>query len=258
MSFENNVENAANLEAIAGNTEKPANAPYAVTITKSSGTTAEDAKDCVNDATMTITGATNATPIVVTATAHPLQTGDAVTIASVGGNTAANGTFVVTKLTADTFSLQNATTLADVAGNGAYTSGGTAIRIPAFTLAEYNGQQGYITKGQIYSNKSDCTTTLKLHVFTLPPTGIADNAQMTLLDANKDKRIGPISFSALATEGSGSDESASIVSVGSGNLPMHFKCNADRKTLYALLETVDGFTPSSLQTFYIKLSPDLN
>src|SRR5688500_17802756 len=74
--------------------------------------------------TFTVTGATNATPIVITAVAHGLQNGQLVTIASVGGNTAANGTFKVADKATDTFEL---TTLADVdvAGNGSYTSGGS-------------------------------------------------------------------------------------------------------------------------------------
>ncbi len=72
----------------------------------------------------TITDATNATPIVVTSSAHGLKNGDMVTISGVGGNTAANGDHVVSNQTANTFELE---TLAfvDVAGNGAYTSGGT-------------------------------------------------------------------------------------------------------------------------------------
>lgn len=66
-----------------------------------------------------VTGATNASPIVVTAAAHGVSTGQAVTIASVGGNTAANGDFLATYVSPTTFSLQGST------GNGAYTSGGT-------------------------------------------------------------------------------------------------------------------------------------
>lgn len=65
-----------------------------------------------------ITGATNATPIVVTATGHGLVTGDVVVISGVLGNTAANGTFTVTSINANTFSLTTSV------GNGAYTSGG--------------------------------------------------------------------------------------------------------------------------------------
>lgn len=66
-----------------------------------------------------VTGATNASPIVITSTGHGLTTGTRVTLVNVGGNTAANGSFIITRLTADTFSLDSST------GNGAYTSGGT-------------------------------------------------------------------------------------------------------------------------------------
>src|SRR6185369_2813828 len=63
-----------------------------------------------------ITGATNATPIVITATAHGLVDGQQVTIASVGGNTAANGTWVVDVLSSSTFALVGS------AGSGSYTA----------------------------------------------------------------------------------------------------------------------------------------
>lgn len=67
---------------------------------------------------LTITGATNANPIVITSVAHGRITGDYVTITGVVGNTAANGTWPIIKLSADTFSIP-------VAGNGAYVSGGS-------------------------------------------------------------------------------------------------------------------------------------
>ena len=70
-----------------------------------------------------ITGATNATPIVVTSVAHGFSDGDKVTISGVGGNTAANGTFLVAGSTANTFQLTDLAGV-NVAGNGAYTSGG--------------------------------------------------------------------------------------------------------------------------------------
>lgn len=69
--------------------------------------------------TGTITGASNATPIVVTSAAHGLQTGMSIVVSGVLGNTAANGTFAVTKVNDNSFSLGGSS------GNGAYTSGGT-------------------------------------------------------------------------------------------------------------------------------------
>jgi len=70
-----------------------------------------------------ITGATNATPIVITATAHGYANGDAVFISGVLGNTAANGAWIIAAVTTNTFELIGS------AGNGAYTSGGTASRV---------------------------------------------------------------------------------------------------------------------------------
>lgn len=74
-----------------------------------------------------ITGATNATPIVVTATAHGFANGDRVIIGAVGGNTAANGHFLIANVATNTFELTTVAAGANVAGNGAYTSGGYAV-----------------------------------------------------------------------------------------------------------------------------------
>jgi hypothetical protein len=71
--------------------------------------------------TLTISNATNATPIVVTTTTPHLLTRDAtVYISGVTGNTAANDFWTVTPIDASSFSLQNSV------GNGDYVSGGTA------------------------------------------------------------------------------------------------------------------------------------
>ena len=83
--------------------------------------------------TVTITGSTNATPIVVTATGHGLQTNDLISISGITGNTNANGFFRITKLTDNTFSLQNYSTGADIAGNGAH--GGTPVAVTGIVQA---------------------------------------------------------------------------------------------------------------------------
>ncbi|HKH66422.1 MAG TPA: hypothetical protein VKA75_03545, partial [Reyranella sp.] len=54
-----------------------------------------------DDVGTAITGATNATPIVITSTSHGLSDGDLVAITSVGGNTNANGVFRVAGSTAN-------------------------------------------------------------------------------------------------------------------------------------------------------------
>jgi len=68
---------------------------------------------------LSISAATNATPIAITTTAnHGMLTGDSCYIQNAGGNTAANGLWTITK-TSDT-----AFTLDTSVGNGVYTSGG--------------------------------------------------------------------------------------------------------------------------------------
>jgi hypothetical protein len=74
-----------------------------------------------------ITGATNATPIVITATSHGFTNGDLVYINSVGGNLAANGYWKIANTAANTFELTDPVTAANVVGSAAYTSGGYAI-----------------------------------------------------------------------------------------------------------------------------------
>ncbi len=95
--------------------------------------------------TGSITGATNASPIVASSSGHGLSTGDRVTISGVTGNTAANGTFVVTVLSSDTFSLDGSV------GNGAYGAGGTWTVTGLYKLTvEATAANGF-EKGETYT-----------------------------------------------------------------------------------------------------------
>jgi hypothetical protein len=84
----------------------------------------------VSPTTQAITGASNATPIVLTATAHGVTTGEAVYVSKVGGNTAANGIWKVTAATADTLNLLGSS------ANANYTSGGILVGSPVVEVAE--------------------------------------------------------------------------------------------------------------------------
>ncbi len=92
-----------------------------------------------------ITGATTASPIVITSAAHGLTTGAIVTVAGVLGNTAANGTFSITKVSGDTFSLDGST------GAGSYTAAtGTWNLAGAYRLTvPCLGSNGFVA-GQNY------------------------------------------------------------------------------------------------------------
>lgn len=82
---------------------------------------------------LTVTGATNASPIEITTdSAHNLETGDIVVISGVGGNTNANGIWTVTKVDADQFTLDGST------GNGALSVEGRAVPV-YFDTYEFDG-----------------------------------------------------------------------------------------------------------------------
>lgn len=73
----------------------------------------------------TITGATNATPIVITTTgAHGIANDEIIVVAGVTGNTAANGTWKASAVTSTTITLKNFDNT-DSVGNGSYAGGGT-------------------------------------------------------------------------------------------------------------------------------------
>ena len=84
---------------------------------------------------VTVTSSVDATPIIVTATAHGFSTGDRVLIYGHTTNIAANGIFKITKLTADTFSLQDEFTGVNVTTTGGGAgSGGIAVKAPPIIL----------------------------------------------------------------------------------------------------------------------------
>jgi hypothetical protein len=89
-----------------------------------------------------VTGATNASPIVVSLSSTTgISNGDIVVIGGVGGNTAANGTWQVSSVVTNT-SITLITRLDGVnsTGNGSWTSGGWIIDVSsASTLTDVSG-----------------------------------------------------------------------------------------------------------------------
>lgn len=101
-----------------------------------------------------ITAATNATPIVITANSHGLQTGDDAMISGVMGNTAANGRWVVTRVDANTYSLDGSV------GNGAYTSntGHFASRGAGAGTSELTRGDGFAVNAQQITGRNGGNT----------------------------------------------------------------------------------------------------
>jgi len=82
------------------------------------------------DLTLTITGATQANPVVITSASHGMSNSDTINIASVGGMTDLNGnSYTVANKTNNTFELSGI----NGTGYGAYTSGGVITPDDTYT-----------------------------------------------------------------------------------------------------------------------------
>lgn len=141
-----------------------------------------------SSASKSITGATNAAPIVVTAVGHEIAGAKSpVSISGVGGNTAANGDWIVNVLTSDTFELIGST------GNGAYTSGGTAIVQAQRQRASFNvpkvqgGNEAILSEGIIVSTLAHGTAPIN----TQSQTGSSDlHARPYVLNVTGVQQVG--------------------------------------------------------------------
>ena len=105
-------------------------------------------------ATVTVTGASNTSPITITtASAHNFASGARVTVDGVTGNTAANGEWNVIVTDATHF------TLTGSAGSGTYSSGGSASYGPAWFIANEWYRQVYyaVSPGYLPGGAGSCT-----------------------------------------------------------------------------------------------------
>lgn len=141
--------------------------------------------------------------------------------------------------------------------NDAISSSTSAPAAIIFDLANCSvpaGGSGYLVKARLVTNKNDITPRIRVHLYKSAPTQINDNSPFTLLWANRANRIGYIDFPALATAGTGSDATHSLVA----DLRLPFKLAAGETRLWAIIQTLDAFTPSSGQQLFFSLLADRN
>lgn len=116
--------------------------------------------------------------------------------------------------------------------------------------ARVNGGSGLILSARHL--KSSTTTTgasYRLHLYRVAPTTINDNAQFTLLYANRASRIGFIDFN-HASGGTGSDSTSALATFV--NLPL--VCDAASASLFGILVASAAYTPTSGEQHFIELA----
>jgi hypothetical protein len=239
--------------------------PVSVTFSRPANTTAYHAKDVLG-VNLAVSGATNASPIVMTTATHGLADGDYVTQASVGGNTNANGSFYVkvTGYSPTTYALYSDKALTTpVAGNSNYTSGGTVARLFRLPgIFRKLGGSGYLVKVRLMTDLVTFLDQIRIHIYSKPVAATLDHGLFTLLWANRVSRLGYIDLPVCATEGSGSDAAAAIATpnTAASNLPL-FVQNTETvpdDDLWFVPEDLGTGTPASAQNFYIEFTVENN
>lgn len=111
-----------------------------------------------------------------------------------------------------------------------------------------NGGSGLVLSAR-HLKSSTTLASYRLHLYRVAPTAINDNAQFTLLYANRANRVGFIDFS-HATGGSGSDSTSALSTFV--NLP--FVCDAASVSLFGILVASAAYTPTSGEQHFIELA----
>ncbi len=173
-----------------------------------------------------ITGASNASPIVITTNSTALlATGLTVTISGVGGNTAANGTFTITVLNATTFQLNGSM------GNGTYTSGGHwALAARAATFWTF---QEFASAPNVWSVEM-AEITVALPQATLPTVGLSISSSQLGED------YGTVTIAASLTGGVPSSDDIEVNLLFGGSATENGQYSASGETIFIPAGSLSG------------------
>ena len=119
------------------------------------------------------------------------------------------------------------------------------------SAARATGGSGVIMSARHMKNSTTTTgATYRLHLYKVSTiTPINDNAQFTMLYANRANRIGFIDFN-HAVAGTGSDCTNSLTTFV--NLP--FVCDAAASAIYGILTVTSAYTPTSGEQHFVELA----
>ena len=141
-------------------------------------------------------------------------------------------------------------TIAGHAGTGAYAANdvlGSIAEVP--NLARVAGGQVYVTEVRLATNKKSITPRFRVHFFNAAdPTVAADDAAHKELYADASKRLGFLELPAMVTaaDTANSDMSRAVLQASPAKPLL---CTAATRSVWVLLEPLDGFTPSGSESF---------
>ena len=144
-------------------------------------------------------------------------------------------------------------TAGDVVSNS--TSATTLLALA--NAVRVNAGSGYIVRASLTTDKKSITPRFRIHLFNASdPTVAADNVAHKELYADAGKRLGYFDLPAMttATDTTNSDMSRAV----DNTLRHAVIAAAATRTLQALPEVLDAFTPASGQKFTLTLFIDCN
>jgi|2_EtaG_2_1085320.scaffolds.fasta_scaffold01312_10 hypothetical protein len=182
-----------------------------------------------------VTSSTDATPIVVTATAHGLSTGDLVIINGHTTNIAANGIHRITKVTNNAYSLQNYETGANVAGTGggAGASGVMAVAPKVLFVQDFKDVQlNLITSGSANFTAKVAVSDGKVLSDVTPPASDTPNFGATQSKTN------PYNYAQIINleDASAVDGDTGMTSAGT-DLNISYEVNTNGKKYITVIPT---------------------
>jgi hypothetical protein len=214
-------------------------------------------------ATSNITGASNASPIVITTSAnHGYSTGDKVNVSGVTGNTAANGSsptgfWTITVVDNTHFSLDGS------AGNGAYTGGGTVAknvtRIGDFSGLNTDPANGTFWGVNEFGNGGSGNTAIANFTPEARPIVTAPSDQSAVEGASKSFNLGSFAdpdgspWSVAVKWGDSTSTTFSIGSAGSLGTRTHTFAEEGN---YTVTVTVTDFTNLSASASFSVAASD--
>jgi hypothetical protein len=150
-----------------------------------------------------------------------------------------------------------ADTTAYAAGDSVNTSTTVPTVMTFANFARVNGGSGYITKARLVTDKKSITPRVRVHLFNAAnPQLTNDNAAFIDLYADDAKKIGFFDLPAMTTSADTTNSTESRTLDFSLRIP--FVAGGATRSIFALLETLDGFTPASGEKFTLTLLADLD
>lgn len=210
-------------------------------IIRPNNTTTYTAQRAIGSTPLSVTGATNTAPILLTVVAHGYKTGDAIIVSGVGGNTAANGAWNITVIDDDTIRLEGSK------GNAAFTSGGSISKLLKFAVPKVGELRVFRI---VSSNPSVATKQAVCVLFNELPTTLNAGDNVTIpIDFDGSTGL-YLTQNSVFTSRAGATASWLLITSQSSVI----NYSAPSGYLYGVMEIQGAYTPAANEEFYVELT----